>query len=75
MTKRSKNRFLILALRIISLGVIFISTGVSGQSIGVAIGLNDDCSWGVGAGVDNLLLESGDNLLLESGTPDVLLLE
>lgn len=30
---------------------------------------------GAGAGVDNLLLETGDNLLLESGSPDVLLLE
>lgn len=28
-----------------------------------------------GAGVDNLLLETGDHLLLESGTTDVILLE
>jgi hypothetical protein len=28
-----------------------------------------------GAGVDNLLLESGDNLLLESSEEDVLVLE
>lgn len=46
------------------------------QEFGLGVGMNRlKAVSDVGAGVDNLLMESGDNLLLEIGPPDTLLLE